>query len=250
MSTLAADAGDGHGHDDHPPFQQHHFDTPAQQESAAKFGMWLFLGTEILMFSGLFLAYAILRYLHPEMMLKAHESLNIPLGAVNTVVLLTSSLTMALAVRGAQTNNQRALVVNLILTIGFAFVFLVVKYFEYSAKIEHMDLPGIFYHAVEQCKASGGGQEVCSLIYPCKDGVCLGPYPGGPQTFFAVYFCMTGLHGIHVVAGIGVLLWILVRSRKGHFNSQYYTPVENVGLYWHLVDLVWIFLFPLLYLVK
>jgi cytochrome c oxidase subunit 3 len=203
--------------------------------------MWLFLGTEILMFSGLFMAYAIMRYLQPEMMLKAHEALNIPLGATNTVVLITSSLTMALAVRAAQTNNQKALVVNLILTIAFACTFLVVKYFEYSAKLEHLDLPGKFYHAVSQ-----GDQ----LIYPCKDGVCLGPYPGGPQTFFAIYFAMTGLHGVHVLIGVGVLLWILIRSRKGHFGPAYYTPVENVGLYWHLVDLVWIFLFPLLYLVR
>lgn len=249
MSTMADHAEDGHGHHDHPPFQQHHFDTPEQQEAASKFGMWLFLGTEVLMFSGLFMAYAVLRYLHPDMMLKAHESLNVPLGALNTVVLLTSSLTMALAVRAAQTNNQKSLNINLLLTIGFAFVFLIVKYFEYAAKIEHMDLPGKFYHAVTQCKEMGG-KEICELIYPCKDGVCLGPYPGGPQTFFAIYFCMTGLHGIHVVIGIGVLIWIWMRGRKGDFNSQYYTPVENVGLYWHLVDLVWIYLFPLLYLVK
>jgi len=238
MSTSVADSTASHGHhghdDDHHPFMQHHFDTAAQQESASKFGMWLFLATEVLMFSGLFLAYAIARYLYPDMMLKAHESLNIPLGSVNTVVLITSSLTMALAVRAAQTNNRKALVVNLWATIAFACVFLVVKYFEYSAKIEHMDLPGKLYHA------TGDG------VY----GDAVGPYPGGPQLFFAIYFAMTGLHGIHVLIGIGVLIWLAIRSSKGHFNSKYFTPVENVGLYWHLVDLVWIFLFPLLYLVK
>ena len=240
MSTTVADNSAAHGHHghendpDHHPYRQHHFDTAAQQESAAKFGMWLFLATEILMFSGLFLAYAVARYLYPDMMLKAHESLNIPLGSVNTVVLITSSLTMALAVRAAQTNNQKALIFNLWVTIAFAFVFLIVKYFEYSAKIEHMDLPGKLYHATGE-GAYGGD---------------IGPYPGGPQLFFAIYFAMTGLHGIHVVIGIGVLIWLALRSHKGHFNSKYFTPVENVGLYWHLVDLVWIFLFPLLYLVK
>jgi cytochrome c oxidase subunit 3 len=235
MSTAeASPSHDAHGHgEDEHPYRQHHFDSAAQQESAAKFGMWLFLGTEILMFSGLFLAYAIARYLYPDMMLQAHESLNIPLGSVNTVVLITSSLTMALAVRGAQTNNQKALVVNLWLTIAFACVFLIIKYIEYSAKIEHMDLPGKLYHATDGQYADG-----------------VGPYPGGPQLFFGIYFMMTGLHGIHVVIGIGVLVWLALRSRKGHFNSKYFTPVENVGLYWHLVDLVWIFLFPLLYLVR
>lgn len=232
MSTTtvedAPDSGHGHGHDDHdhPVWMQHHFDTAAQQESASKLGMWLFLSTEVLMFSGLFLAYAIARYLYPDMMLQAHEELSIPLGATNTVVLITSSLTMALAVRAAQVGNQKQLKLQLILTILFACTFMVVKYFEYTAKIEHGMLPG-------------------NALYTAG-----GTYPGGPQLFFGIYFMMTGLHGIHVLIGIGVLLWILLRANKGHFGPEYYTPVENVGLYWHLVDLVWIFLFPLLYLVK
>jgi cytochrome c oxidase subunit 3 len=226
MSTAATDAqGESHEHG-HSPFLQHHFYTMSQQASSAKLGMWLFLAQEVLFFSALFTAYFVFRSLYPETYEAAHYQLNATLGGVNTIVLLTSSLTMALAVRAAQTNNQKWTVINLSLTIAFAFAFLVVKYFEYSHKIHLGLLPGAAY--------SYAGPAI----------------PGAPQLFFALYFCMTGLHGIHVVAGIFVLSWILWRSAKGHFNSEYFTPVENVGLYWHLVDLVWIFLFPLLYLVK
>lgn len=211
-------------HAEHSPHLAHHFQSVAQQTAASKMGMWLFLGQEILFFSGLFLAYAAFRYFYPETFLHAHEYLNVPMGAFNTFVLITSSLTMALAVRAAQTDNRRHLVVNLILTIVFACVFLVVKYFEYSHKFHAGLLPGKYFTA--------------------------GGIDGLPHVFFGIYFVMTGLHGLHVLVGIGVLAWILVRAQRGEFNHAYYTPVENVGLYWHLVDLIWIFLFPLLYLVK
>ncbi|MGM0577290.1 MAG: cytochrome c oxidase subunit 3 family protein [Myxococcota bacterium] len=236
-TTTAEDAASseepqGHG-EEHPSFLAHHFDTPAQQESSAKLGMWIFLSTEILMFSGFFLAYAVARFLYPEMMLEAHEHLSVPLGSLNTVVLITSSFTMALAVRAAQTGEQRKTVTMLTATILFAGVFMVVKYFEYKAKFEHGMLPGIFY----------------SAEYAAAD--LTGPaLTGGPHIFFGIYFMMTGLHGLHVLIGMGVLLWILLRAKRGEFGPQFYTPVENVGLYWHLVDLIWIFLFPLLYLVK
>jgi cytochrome c oxidase subunit III len=209
-------------------FLAHHFDSAAQQAGAAKFGMWVFLATEILMFSGLFLAYFIVRMHYPEMVLEAHEHLSKTAGGVNTLVLIFSSFTMAMAVRSAQVGDKRNIVRYLIVTIVCAFIFMVVKYFEYSAKIEHGMLPGKFYTAHEH------GYHIA----------------GYPHVFFAVYFCMTGLHGIHVLVGIGVLTWVLLRSARGDFGPHYYTPVENVGLYWHLVDLVWIFLFPLLYLVK
>lgn len=214
-------------HEPHP-FMAHHFNTPGQQAGAAKLGMWAFLATEILMFSGLFLAYFIVRMHYPDMVLAAHEHLQKEAGAINTVVLIFSSVTMALAVRAAQVGDQPAIKRNLLLTIGCACIFLVVKYFEYSAKIHHGMLPGRFYSALEH-------------------GYII---EGHPHIFFAVYFCMTGLHGFHVLVGIGVLTWILIRANKGHFGPRYYTPVENVGLYWHLVDLIWIFLFPLLYLVR
>jgi cytochrome c oxidase subunit 3 len=204
-----------------------HFQTPAQQQDAAKLGMWIFLVTEILFFGGLFLAYGVYRGLHPEMFLAAHHHLSVPLGGVNTVVLITSSLTMALAVRAAQVGDRRLLVVLLAVTIALACVFLGVKVVEYSHKFHDGLLPGRFYHPAH-------GQVI----------------PGRPHIFFSIYFMLTGLHGVHVLVGIGVLAWVLLRARQGRYSPAYHTPVENVGLYWHLVDIVWIFLFPLLYLVR
>lgn len=209
---------------DHPSFLQHHYNTAQQQQSAAKLGMWLFLAQEILFFGGLFMAYAAYRYFYPETFMDAHSKLSIPMGATNTLVLLTSSLTMALGVRAAQTNNKKQLIFQLTNTIFLACVFLVIKYFEYSHKFHEGLLPGKFFF--------GEGMQ------------------GMPHVFFGIYFVMTALHGLHVLVGIGVIGWILMRGMKGEFSSQYYTPVENVGLYWHLVDIVWIFLFPLLYLVR
>ena len=222
-------SSEAHAHDeDRPWFLAHHFDTVGQQMSSAKLGMWLFCCTEILMFSGLFLAYFILRNMYPEMVLVASEELNKTAGGINTVVLLTSSFTMALGVRAAQTNNNKALERNLLITIGCACIFMIVKYFEYTAKIEHGFLPGAWYSALEH-------------------GYMLPKYS---RVFFGIYFTMTGLHGVHVLVGIGVLSWIYIRARRREFSSENYVAVENAGLYWHIVDLVWIFLFPLLYLVK
>lgn len=207
----------------HHPFHQHHFESLPQQEASARLGMWLFLAQELLFFSAVFVAFFVFQYLYPEGFLEAHRTLSIPLGTLNTVVLLTSSLTMALAVRAAQLGNNKEVVRQLAFTIALASIFMVVKYFEYSAKIEKGMLPGQWY---------------------TYEGL-----PEGASVFFTMYFVMTGLHGLHIVIGIGVLAWILLRARKNQFSAEYYAPVENVGLYWHLVDLIWIFLFPFLYLV-
>jgi cytochrome c oxidase subunit 3 len=217
-----------HGDDEHNPHLAHHFDTMGQQAGAAKLGMWLFLATEILMFSGLFLAYFITRMFYPEMVLEAHEYLSKTAGGVNTLVLLSSSYTMAMAVRSAQTSDSRGIQRWLILTILCGCIFMVVKYFEYSEKFAHGMLPGKYYSAHLH------GYEIEGL----------------PHIFFAVYFMMTGLHGIHVVIGLAIMIWIYIRAGRGDFSATNYAAVENTGLYWHLVDLVWIFLFPLLYLVK
>jgi len=227
-----------HGHDDHPVHLQHHFDNSSQQEAAAKLGMWVFLGTEILMFSGLFLAYFVLRGMYPEMVLHAHEQLNKELGAVNTVVLILSSLTMALAVRSAQTNNKERTNQLLLVTLLCAGTFMVIKYIEYSAKFEHGTLPGSFYAEHISYNLERGVEVVQKGWY------------GGDQLFFGIYFVMTGLHGVHVLVGMGLIIWMMKMNHDGRLHSGYFTPIENVGLYWHLVDLVWIFLFPLLYLVK
>lgn len=216
-------------------FFAHHFNTVGQQASAAKLGMWIFLATEVLMFSGLFLAYFIVRYFYPEMVLSSHELLSKTAGGVNTIVLLTSSYTMAMGVRAAQVGDTPKLVRNLIYTIGFAGVFMVVKYFEYTGKFAHGIFPGKYFDYTAAAEyAREHGHELQGL----------------PHVFFGLYFCMTGLHGVHVLVGIGVLTWILMRAKRNEFGPHYYTPVENVGLYWHIVDLVWIFLFPLLYLVR
>jgi len=238
MSTaIASGTADAHGHGDHPDFLQHHFDNPGQQESSAKLGMWLFLATEILMFSGLFLAYFYMRALYPEMVLEYHFELDKWLGALNTVFLITSSLTMALGVRAVQVGNQRQAGLMILATIGFALAFMVVKYFEYASKVEAGLLPGDEFYA---------------HVIQTPDGTFVqeGGWFGGPQLFFGIYFVMTGLHGLHVLVGIGLLVWIYLGIVKGRFHARYFTPVENVGLYWHIVDLIWIFLFPLLYLVK
>jgi cytochrome c oxidase subunit 3 len=204
--------------------RQHHFATAAQQKAAAKMGMWIFLATEILFFGGLFVTYGAFRFFYPGTFVEAHRFLSIPLGGLNTLVLITSSFTMALAVRAAQVGERKQLLGFLAATIAFASLFLGVKAVEYAQKFHHGLLPGKYY------RATGIG--------------------GLPHIFFGIYFTMTGLHGLHVIAGMGVIAWIFFGARAGKYTPSYYTPVENVGLYWHLVDIIWIFLFPLLYLVK
>ena len=201
-----------------------HFTDAEQQRESAKMGMWIFLVTEILLFSGLFVAYVIFRAWYPDMFYNAHKFLDVSMGTLNTIVLITSSLTMALAIRSMQVNKKNETIVFLILTLIFALVFLVVKYFEYHHKIELGQLPG--------------------KLYTFK-----GVQGDNPHIFFGVYFAMTGLHAVHVIIGMTVIIWALTRTVKNHFSDQYYTPLEMTGLYWHLVDMIWIFLFPLLYLI-
>ncbi len=208
----------------HPAHLEHHFYDAKQQRESAKMGMWLFLLTEILLFGGLFCAYAIYRAWHPDMFYNAHKHLDIVMGAINTIVLITSSVTMALSIRAMQLNNKRQTIILLIATLLLAGIFLIIKYFEYSHKFHLGQLPGKYY------------------TFEGVEG-------NNPHIFFSIYFMMTGLHGIHVLAGMGVIGWILRRTVKGHFSAEYYTPIELTGLYWHLVDLIWIFLFPLLYLI-
>lgn len=215
MSNVTA-TGAGH--------VQHHFTDAEQQRESAKLGMWLFLLTEVLLFGGLFVAYGVFRAWYPEMFFNAHKQLDVLMGTVNTIVLITSSLTMALAIRSMQVDNKKMTRLYLVLTLLFAFTFLVIKYFEYSHKIELGQLPGMFY------------------TFQGVEG-------HNPHIFFSIYFAMTGLHGIHVLIGMIVITWVFIRTGKGHFSSEYYTPIEMAGLYWHLVDLIWIFLFPLLYLI-
>jgi len=272
----------------------HHFDTSEQQHESGRLGMWLFLATEILLFGGLFSAYAVYRGNHPEVFLYAHKFLSVPLGALNTMILITSSLTMAWAVRAAQLGKRRLLIVMLSLTLAGACGFLGVKAIEYEQKWKHGLLWGARYrpqqgeehgasdrvregsHAAERGAEAGGkegGPDRREGSVPPKERSQIPPARIGPrglapesveesehghlfaeepknvQTFFAVYFAMTGLHGVHVLAGMAVIAWVLIRSIRGDFSTKYNTPVDLAGLYWHLVDLIWIFLFPLLYLI-
>ena len=342
---------DEHGHEDlmlvghdgqlHPAHLQHHFVSAEQQFSASKLGMWLFLVTEILLFGGMFVAYAIFRAWYPELYAEASTQLDTIMGAANTVVLLLSSLTVAWAIRGAQTDNQKVLFWNLIATIALAGTFMVVKYFEYAHKFELGILPGKNFVLEEGARTVSGevigpleleldaaadqlgaAANADSQPHSRKDAAEL-PFeqsdvgPNADETpegvapteaaqepilipssgehenlseteeitgesalldspegahiqadghggharegaifsdpragiFFSIYYVMTGIHGFHVIIGmiaIGILAW---NARKGRYSSVYYTPVENVGLYWHVVDIIWIFLFPLMYLI-
>ncbi len=231
MSTSTPDLHvSGHGHDaEHNKFHQHHFATMEQQFDTAKIGMWLFIATEVLLFGGLFVGFGMMQNRYPAEFVEAHEHLQRGYGAFNTIVLLISSWTMVMAVHAASTNQQKKLVMYLWFTIACAFMFLGVKYFEYSHKIADGLLPGKFYthQALDAVKGSHG-----------------------QATFFAFYFMMTGLHGIHILVGIGFLYWLVVRAKRGDFTSSYYTPVDLVGLYWHVVDMIWIYLFPLYYLIS
>jgi len=212
-------------HGAHEPFLQHHFHDLEQQGEASKIGMWLFLVTEILLFGGLFVGYGIMRMLHAEAFHQGHLHLDRTLGALNTVVLLVSSFTMAMAVHSARTGDRKRLIVFLAATLAFAGVFLGVKYFEYSHKFHEGLLPGKYYRHT-------------------------GDAVPGVAAFFGFYFVMTGLHGLHVLAGMIAIGWLLRRAVRGDFSPSYYSPVDLTGLYWHLVDMIWIYLFPLLYLIS
>lgn len=272
-SRVVDSASDAHGAH---PFLAHHFDTPKHQFDAGKLGIWLFLVQEILFFSGLFCAYIIYRYLHPEIFRYGHYFLDTTWGAINTCVLLISSLTAAWAVRCAQLGNKRGLVINIVVTLICAFAFMGIKYVEYSHKFhvglgppykengqlhfaptEHVwqtttfqrEQPALAKVAAEAfAAAEAQGPEAVAKFHQ-------NPPPGLPSQpsnlhrFFAIYFCMTGLHGLHVIGGIAVWGWVLLRALRGEFGPEHFGAVDFSALYWHLVDLIWIFLFPLLYLI-
>ena len=232
MASTAYDnhlAGPHGGHHHHPSMQ-HQFDSLEQQKESSTLGMWMFLVTEIMFFGGLFVSYVVYRTKFHEVFALASSHLDWKLGALNTAVLIASSLTMAMAIWAAQVNKRKMIIVFLLLTIVLGSTFLVVKTFEYGDKFEHHLVPGPHF---------APDPEHYGDIVAVSDKA---------QVFFSLYFIMTGLHALHMIIGIGVLIWLLFPSWKGKFDSSYYNPLEVTGLYWHFVDLVWIFLFPLLYL--
>ena len=302
-----------HGHGDGDGLRiDHHFENADQQYQSAKLGMWVFLATEILFFGGLFVAYSVYRLNHPEVFIFGHHFLDKSLGALNTVILICSSLTAAWAVRAAQLKQIRMLKLMLVLTMLFAFGFLGVKAVEYNSKWKHGLLWARQYHphvdheeATEiliteddfETGAAEGMVEDVTALQKVGDGVLaetetvvieetpaaapaaeadrskIAPAAEGPpglaaqateessektieaepanaQTFFSIYFLMTGLHGIHVLGGIGAFMWLYLSARRGYFSTGHFTRVDMVALYWHVVDLIWIYLFLLLYLIE
>ena len=219
----------------------HHFSTPVQEFQAGKLGFWLFLATEILLFGGLFAAYFYFHEVFPETFRVGGQQLDWRLGALNTSVLLLSSWTMAMGVRSAQTSQKSKTMIYLILTVLGALGFMVIKFIEYSAKNEH----GLIVFS----ELFSGYDEVTGQVAWFKDyhGVMKDVAHG--HMFFAIYLTMTAIHGLHVIIGAIAIIYVLYGTSKGRYHAGYYLPVDLAGLYWHLVDLIWIFLFPLLYLV-
>jgi cytochrome c oxidase subunit 3 len=242
--------------------QQHHFDTMVQQKEAAILGMWVFLLTEILFFGGLFVAYMIYRVWYFDAFAEASRRLSLFWGGLNTVVLIVSSLTMALGVRAAQTNKRKATVNWLILTMLLGAVFLGVKAIEYRDKFANHEVPGANFvwnweeqqEAAKAAAEGGAGAEHAAAAAGGEHHRELSLTPDQlqrtTQLYFSLYFTMTGLHALHMIIGICLMAVITWMAHKGRFDATYYTPVEIGGLYWHFVDIVWIFLFPLLYLVE
>ncbi len=202
------------------------FDTPEQQREASSLGMWVFLITEVMFFGGMFTAYIAYRSYYPNVFGHASNTLDVTVGAINTAILIISSLTMVLAVHAAQTGARKALVVFLILTMLFGGVFLGIKAYEWHHKFVENHVPGMAGFHLE-------GESM----------------QGQAQLFFSLYFAMTGLHALHMIVGIGILAVLTLQARRGKFTPDYYAPVDVAGLYWHFVDIIWIFLFPLLYLI-
>jgi len=293
---MATHAAKNHGHD---PDVAHHFENADQQFQSANLGMWVFLATEILFFGGLFCAYSVYRANHPEIFLFAHHFLDKNLGAVNTIILICSSFTMAWAVRAAQLGQRRILQGMLALTLLFACGFLGIKYAEYSHKWHHGLLWAAKYdpHTDGHSDATAADEAGASAMGAAEDtgaaagagadgstaaqaesapgpersnfapaaegpaglaadaagdpqgGAVLEAEPANAQVFFSIYFLMTGLHGVHVLGGMGAMVWLMVLAARGAFDRGRFTRVHMVGLYWHLVDLIWIYLFLLLYLI-
>jgi len=218
-AVVSSEADAPHGH------VEHHFEDAAQQKDAATVGMWVFLVTEVMFFGGMFLAYFAYRQAYPAAFASASNKTVLLIGATNTSVLICSSLTMAFAVRCAAIGKKNLIVLFLVLTMLLGGVFLGVKTYEYHDKWVHHEVPG--------------------HNFDCEGCVDAGHTP----LFFSLYFGMTGLHAVHMIVGIGILFFLIRKASKGAYTPEWHTPVELFGLYWHFIDIVWIFLFPLFYLI-
>lgn len=224
---------------EHPEWQKHHFETAEQQREAASFGMWLFLLTEIMFFGGLFFAYLLYRNWYYDAFVSASNSISLTMGLINTIVLITSSFTMAMGVYSAETRNKKALQMWLLITVVLGFAFLGIKTGEYYDKFAEHHVPGATF-------------DITEFVHPkdVKEKPLTVDMANHTQIYFSLYFAMTGVHAFHMIIGIAILFVLLYKAKKGVYTSGYVQPIENFGLYWHFVDIVWIFLFPFLYLIN
>ena len=232
------------GHHEHPAHLRHHFMSLEQQQETASFGMWLFLLTEIMFFGGMFTAYLIYRNWYYPAFVAGSHTLDITLGTFNTLLLIVSSFTMAMGVWCAETRRQKGLVWSLIATIILGLGFLGIKTIEYKEKFELHHVPGASFDAMSfvNVPLDKDGKP--------KDKALAPDMATHTEIYFSLYFAMTGMHAVHMIIGIGILFVLLYKAAKGAYSTGHITTIENFGLYWHFVDIVWIFLFPLLYLIS
>ncbi len=223
----------------HGPELLHHFDTANQQREAASFGMWIFLVTEVMFFGGLFVAYLLYRGWYYEAFVAASKTCNIYLGTFNTVVLIGSSLTMATAVWASQKGYRKLLCLCILATMGLGATFLGIKSIEYTAKWKESHVPGLKFSPASFEHPEKAGEKPLSHDLALKT-----------QIYFGLYFGMTGMHAMHMIIGMGIMVFLLIKAWKGAYTTGHHTMIENFGLYWHFVDIIWIYLFPLLYLIS
>jgi cytochrome c oxidase subunit 3 len=252
-NTIAATHGQEthlagtHEHGEHLvlPQHRHHFETEEQQREAGSFGMWLFLLTEIMFFGGLFFAYLLYRNWYYDAFVPASNQLSVFLGTVNTIILITSGFCMAIGVWAAEVRKRNLLVWMLVLTNIFGIAFIGVKADEYHEKWEKHHIPGANFDISEFVNPP-----IDAKTHHPKEKPLPVDMAQKTQIFFFLYFAMTGMHALHMLIGIGLLVWLTLRAYKYEFSRGYVAPIENFGLYWHFVDIVWLFLFPLLYLIN
>ena len=213
-------------HPSHPPYLAHHFKSMDQQTSSGKLGMWIFMSQEILFFSGLFCAYAYVRFMYPDAVVEGLRFMDWRIGGINSIILLVSSLTMSLCVHATRSNKPALARNYLLATMACGLLFLGIKGFEWFSHFHEGLYPGAYFKPLPE----------------------LGIHAEGAHIFFGVYYIMTGMHGLHIVVGLGLMCWMLVRICRKEFNNEHYVALENTSLFWHLVDIVWIFLYPLIYL--
>jgi cytochrome c oxidase subunit 3 len=245
-SPAIANGALAEDHHEHPAYLRHHFESVEQQADTTNFAMWLFLLTEVMFFGGLFTAYLILRNWYFPAFVEASHQLNIFWGTANTAVLIGSSFTMAMGVWSAEMRKKGTLVLCLVLTFILGLIFLGIKTIEYKEKIDKHHVPG-FHYSLQSFTNPASDPEIYKEYHDKPMALDMARHT---ELYFFLYFAMTGMHALHMIIGIAILGFMIFRARAGAYTTGHVTFVENFGLYWHFVDIIWIFLFPLLYLIS